>query len=346
MAWSVPKNSKRQVDKAGRALAEGRLPTHQQNEALQVINNWRSSHSFPMNTFQVNLRQRARRIDNEALVAQRLKRVPSIVAKLRRFDGMKLSRMQDIGGCRAVVGSVDVVFALCNSYLNSEIRHVLVNQKDYIAEPKASGYRGVHLVYRYRSDRNETYNGHLIEVQIRSGLQHAWATAVETMGTFLRQALKSSEGSTEWLHFFALVSSAFAIREGCKVVPGTPTDYDVILEEIRSQEDRLKVADRLTAFGEALRTLEDAGIRGSKYYLMVLKPAEETLDIVGYRKNELAQATEAYLEAEKSVSNIEGADAVLVAADSLDSLRKAYPNYFLDTKTFLAELSSILGGKG
>lgn len=345
MVWAVPENSKRQVDRAGRALAEGGLPLREENDALQVINNWRSSHSFPMNTFQVALRQRARRIDRDALVAQRLKRVPSIVAKLRRFDGMKLSRMQDIGGCRAVVNSVDDVFMLRKSYLQSDIRHVFVNHKDYIAEPKASGYRGVHLVYRYRSDRNETYNGHLVEVQLRSALQHAWATAVETMGTFLRQALKSSEGSTEWLRFFALVSSAFAAREGHGVVPCTPDDYQVLLQEIRSQEDRLKVGDRLAAFGEALRTLEEAGIRDSQYYLMVLKPAEETLDIWGYRKNQLNLATDAYLEAEKSVANFEGADVVLVAADSLDALRKAYPNYFLDTNTFLLELSRVIDGQ-
>lgn len=345
MVWAVPEYTKGEIDRAGRALAGGDLAGPLENEALQIINNWRSSHSFPMNTFQVTLRQRARRIDREALVAQRLKRVPSIIAKLRRFERMNLSRMQDIGGCRAVVNDVDDVFALRESYLTSDIRHVLVNEKDYIADPKRSGYRGIHLVYRYRSERNETYNGLLIEVQIRSGLQHAWATAVETMGTFLRQALKSSEGSTAWLRFFALVSSAFASREGYETVPGTPEEYKTLLRSIRSQENRLKVADRLAAFGEALRTLENAGIRDSQYYLMVLKPSEETLDIVGYRKNQLSQATEAYLSAEKAIADTEGADAVLVAADSLDALRKAYPNYFLDTKTFLMELSRVLDGR-
>lgn len=345
MAWTVPEYSKGEVDRAGDTLAKGQASVEDENYALQVLNNWRSSHSFPLNTFQVTLRERARRIDSEALVAQRLKRVSSILAKLRRFDKMNLSRMQDIGGCRAVVNTVDEVFDLRKSYLQSDIRHALVNHKDYIEEPKSSGYRGVHLVYRYRSDRNETYNGHLIEVQLRSGLQHAWATAVETMGTFLQQALKSSEGSTEWLRFFALVSSAFAAREGCTSVPDTPDEYQKLLHDIREQENRLKVADRLDAFGEALRTLEEAGIRDSQYYLMVLKPAEQTLDISGFKKNQLDQAAERYLEAEKEIATVEGADAVLVAADSLDGLRKAYPNYFLDTKTFLFELSQVIEGE-
>ena len=36
-------------------------------------------------------------------VAQRLKRVPAIMLKLVRFPNMDLSRMQYVGGCRAVL---------------------------------------------------------------------------------------------------------------------------------------------------------------------------------------------------------------------------------------------------
>jgi hypothetical protein len=67
-----------------------------------------------------------------------------------------------------------------------------------------------------------TYNGLRIEMQLRSRLQHAWATAVETVGTFLRQALKSSQGEGAWLKFFALMGSALARREHTPLVPGTP----------------------------------------------------------------------------------------------------------------------------
>ncbi len=44
----------------------------------------------------------------------------------------------------------------------------------------------------------------LIELQLRTRLQHEWATAVETMGTFLQSSLKSSQGPEEWLDFFSL----------------------------------------------------------------------------------------------------------------------------------------------
>jgi len=60
-------------------------------------------------------------------------------------------------------------------------------------------------------------------MQIRSQLQHAWATAVETVGTFLQQALKSSQGDEGWQRFFALMGNAMAMRERRPPVPNTPT---------------------------------------------------------------------------------------------------------------------------
>jgi len=58
-----------------------------------------------------------------------------------------------------------------------------------------------------------------VELQIRTKLQHLWATAVETMGTFLGQALKSRQGSQDWLDFFTLISSAFSFIEGTPQIP-------------------------------------------------------------------------------------------------------------------------------
>ncbi len=53
----------------------------------------------------------------------------------------------------------------------------------------------------------------LIEVQLRTRLQHNWATAVETVGIFTGEALKSSQGNEDWQDFFRLVSTWFAHKE-------------------------------------------------------------------------------------------------------------------------------------
>ncbi|MEO9230043.1 MAG: DUF6456 domain-containing protein [Devosia sp.] len=137
-------------------------------------------------------------MDPDILVAQRIKRMSSIEMKLQRFPTMTLSQMQDIGGCRAVVSDASTVNDLVDSYLTSDLKHKLHTNDDYIISPKDTGYRGRHLIYRYYSDKIATYNDLKIEMQFRSQFQHAWATAVEIVGTFTRQALKSSQGEENW----------------------------------------------------------------------------------------------------------------------------------------------------
>ena len=314
--------------------------------ALDVVNNWRACHGFPLNTFQVNLRQASRKIDPASLVAQRTKRHVSVFHKLDRFRKMKLTQMQDIGGCRAVLNNVDAVARLNDYYRNeSQIKHKLITSDDYIAYPRLSGYRGIHLVYRYYSDKMEVYNGLKIEIQIRSLHQHAWATAVETVGTFVRQALKSSWGQEDWLRFFALMGSAIAIREKMPLVPGTPTNRADLIKELRHYVDTLNVTQRLQAYGSALQLVERSASHDNHFYLLKLDPSASQLTVTGYSSRRLGQAQEEYAIAENEVRMNQGTDAVLVSVDSLTSLQRAYPNYFADTDVFLQLVNQALEGR-
>jgi hypothetical protein len=339
MAWSSPQYSRARVDWAGRVLI-GRESGDQSN-ALQIINNWRGSHSFPLNTFQMGLRNRSRQVDREALVAQRIKRLSSIEEKLRRERSMQLSQMQDIGGCRAVLPGVAQVCAVRDSFLQSRVKHRLAKQNDYIADPKVSGYRGIHLVYRYVSDKKDTYNGLQIEVQIRSQLQHAWATAVETVGTFLEQSLKASQGSEEWLHFFVLMGSAIALREKTALVPRTPTSRPQLVREIKQHMASLDVESRLAAYHATIPLLTVPEVKGAKYFLVELRPADRSVSVTPFREKELPEATQRYLEVERALKG-PGAEAVLVSVESIDALRRAYPNYFLDTRLFIAAMKAAV----
>jgi hypothetical protein len=93
--------------------------------ALDIVNNWRSSHSFPLNIFTVGLKRRAKGIDAQCIIAQRIKRMSSIELKLRRFPTMTKAQMQDLGGCRAVMSSVPAVNRLVKAYrvVTSSIRY-------------------------------------------------------------------------------------------------------------------------------------------------------------------------------------------------------------------------------
>jgi hypothetical protein len=108
MAWARPEYSKRRVNDAGTLVAawsEEDEEFQKYLQALDVVNNWRSAHNFPLNTFHVGLKRRGRLIDSGLITAQRIKRLSSIEHKLSRFPTMTLSQMQDIGGCRAIMRS-------------------------------------------------------------------------------------------------------------------------------------------------------------------------------------------------------------------------------------------------
>lgn len=337
MAWTSPQYSKTVVDRAGQTLISDFRSREDLEQSFQIISNWRSSHSFPLNTFQMSLRKKAGLADSSSLVAQRIKRLSSIEAKLRNEGSMQLSRMQDIGGCRAVLGDVPHVRRLRESYEEGHLKHRLVKENDYIASPKASGYRSLHRVYRYFSDKNDTYNGLQIEIQMRSQLQHAWATAVETVDTFLGQSLKASRGSEDWLRFFSLMGSALAVREGTPLVPGTPDSHAELRAEIRDYATSLDVDAALRAYGLALKSTEMPEARGARYFLMELRPTQGSIKVTAYTSRHLSLATQRYLEVERALVG-RGAEAVLVSVDSLSVLRRAYPNYFLDSNKFLAAL--------
>lgn len=341
--WVAPAFSRGEVNRAGSLLARNGVDADVLaiGHALDVVNNWRSSHSFPLNALQIALRQRSAWISEASIVAQRLKRVPSIIQKLRRIPRMNLARMQDIGGARAVLPTMAHVDRLRDVYRDRRTRHQLAGERDYVRHPKESGYRSIHLVYRYHSDRNDRYNGLQIELQLRTRLQHAWATAVETVGTFLGQSLKSSQGREDWLRFLKLIGSGFALAEGGPVAGNVPADSGALMTEIRNAATGLRVKERLEAFRYALKEVGLKELHGYRYFLLVLRPEEESLRISGFRDGELTKATEAYLTQEKNLANTAG-DTVLVSSDSLESLRRAFPNYFLDTRTFVEEMDRLL----
>ncbi|MEJ5976743.1 RelA/SpoT domain-containing protein [Novosphingobium sp. PS1R-30] len=281
----------------------------------------------------MNLRRKGRALDDECLIAQRIKRLSSIEHKLSRFPSMKLSQMQDIGGCRAILKDVKLVNALVSDFKSSDIKHKLSSEDDYIISPKTSGYRGIHLVYRYFSDRKETYNDLKIELQIRSQLQHAWATSVEVVGTLIRQALKSSQGEDDWLQFFRLMGSAIAIEEGCGPVPNTPKSEMALSREIRKLARTLRPIQRLDNYSKMIQVVEKSAKR-ARYYLLELRPDAGRLSVTGYMEAASKAASDDYLKVERSLSADDGDEAVLVSVDSIDALRKTYPNYFLDTTVF------------
>lgn len=342
--WKVPEYSKRQINDAGEVIRNENLSDSERKTALAVIDNWRSSHAYPLHVFYMNLRGKVGS-RKDILVAERLKRLESIVGKLQREEGMNLYRMQDIGGCRMVVPTIDEVYQYSQRFQKSRIRHELKKVNDYIQNPKKSGYRSLHLIYRFVTDSpgKDAYNqsAMLIELQFRTHLQHIWATALETIGLFTNQALKAGQGSKEILRFFVVVSSLFAIKEGYPVVPGTVADENELISELEQINDQFHVIDMLRAIRTVIEHDGDSIPDKKGYFVLMLNYEKHLLRRYYFKPSELDKANDLY-DILENRNREKPLDIVLVRADSYSTVKAAYPNYFLDIGEFIELVEGYL----
>ncbi len=353
MGWEKKGFEKIDVNKVGNILRKPDIPEEEFNKAIEILNKWRAIHSYPLHIFQMTLENASKKFNKGSLTAQRLKRSNSIINKLNRSyagrsPSMNLSQMQDIAGCRAIVSNVKIARKLYNDYyLKGNLKHRKVGKKDYVSEPKQDGYRSLHVIYEFKSDKGKNeYNGLRVEVQIRSKLQHLWSTAVETVDFFTRQAIKFNEGRLDWTDFFRLVSSAFAILEKSPIIINTPLDKKKLYNEIKKKEKDLSVIKRMAGWTSAMRFFNEEvkkKMKGkAKFFLLDLDILGERLRVESYTEQQKEEAIKDYSELEKRHQGRIDYDVVLVGAETTKDLKKAYPNYFVDTRDFIFELKKIL----
>lgn len=206
------------VNRAGRTLRRwmeqpGRPADSDVREALDVLAAFRAAHARPLTAVRDALRAALLAEGCAVDVSERLKRADTILDKLLRQPGMALSRMQDIGGCRAVVTNVEVLRRV-QARLVRELEPIRTD--DYIERPRSSGYRAVHLVVRLE-DRQ-------IEIQLRTRLMHVWAMTVEAASGQSGRDLKSGAGPSHALERLERLADTFAEIEGS----GSLAEGDVI----------------------------------------------------------------------------------------------------------------------
>lgn len=231
--------SKSQVNKAGdlaRAFRAAPVDPDDQfkgfdvdelGNALEAITWWRGEHAKPLSRTAVSLRHHVEKEDalvgGRIDVTQRLKRRPTILDKLDREPGMNLARMGDIGGVRARMPSIGHVYAVSRRLKKN---WTVVRTSDYIAAPKASGYRAIHHVIKR--------SGYLIEVQLRTERQDAWANQLEEDGRNLGIPFKFGQGDEKYHDYFRAVSQVFAYLDADERIP------DEAIDELRRTTDQVR----------------------------------------------------------------------------------------------------------
>lgn len=340
--WKIVEYSRSQIIKAGKTIKKANTTTDEIKYATEVVDNWRAAHAFPMHIIYMHLRRMGEHKGN-IVVAERLKRLDSIVNKLKREPNMSLWAMQDLGGCRFIAPTVDDVYRYADKYENSRKRHELVSTYDYIKQPKDSGYRSLHRVYKYHSDSVDTYNKNmLIEIQFRTHLQHLWATAVETMGLFTKETIKAGQGDADVKRFFLLISALFAKRENQPIPPDVIDDIDEIITELEWINANNNYLDFLSGIRVAVNfQTKNIKERKAGYFILVLNYNTKRLSIKSFMPSQFDEANSIYNSIERTRAETK-IDAVLVNVSSFKSLKSAYPNYFSDIGEFLDIVKSCL----
>ncbi|MER8693303.1 RelA/SpoT domain-containing protein [Mesorhizobium opportunistum] len=312
---------------------------------FSIANNWRDSHFLPMRSvrFSVGHHMKALRLKGD--IASRPKRLASICRKLREST-TNLDTMNDIGGCRAIMPDIYSVRLLLASMRDKFPHEIRSREFNYIDEPKPDGYRSHHIVlqYRPRTAETEAFQGRRIELQVRTTLQHSWATAVEAVGLFRRQDLKHGNGEQDWLRLFQLMSAEFAQVEQCPIPVGVP-DHDDRVRELRDIDRRIGATTMLEYIAN-INSHSGSIVQstGPARHHLIQYSTDRNVTIESFRTILLGALKLTDLEAKIALRGLDWT-AVLVEVEKVEKLVEIYQNYFGGVSLFARSLKSICSGK-
>ena len=292
-------------------------------------------------------------------MAKRLKRTPSIVNKLTRLKGkLQLTTMNDIAGCRVILSNKKKVYKLNKLLLTKTVFEL---RKDYIKIPRESGYRSLHLIGKFS---NENQDKHYVELQIRTLVQHYWATAVEIIDLFTNQSIKSNMGDRQWESWFKYLSELFEIFEDNPYLHSSSAKSNAVYYKdayLKNKNNKLafmlfkvysltKDLDIIKKFQLFTKSIDIANeqlknISQKGFVLIVIDKVENnrfSINSEFFLETEFAIANEKYLEAEKNTLNDTHYVTAFVATNALGGIKEAYPNYFADSTKFLEYLGILI----
>lgn len=318
-----PGGSKSRVNRAGDAI-RARRPTA---DDLDVVEEWRAAHRAVLNTFQAILRNRTRKDD--VSVAQRHKRKKTIFDKLDRLPKMELARMDDVAGCRLIFKNTKALIAFREKFHKAKFNHRRrgdIDKYNYIKSPKETGYRGIHDIYEYdvNSSVGRALTGLYVEIQYRTLVQHAWATAVELIGFVTESQPKFRKGDKRYETAMALAAEVLA-----RAFENTKGPFPDLLN--REVVERFLAVDKEIGLLRTLQGLNaaDKTFTEKRNAILIFSAAGD-LEVLDYR-----DATDAIRELFQLEKRYPDRDIVLVRADTSEEVRLAFKNYFSDARDFI-----------
>jgi ppGpp synthetase/RelA/SpoT-type nucleotidyltranferase len=337
--------TKKELDDVGDVLVQ----KPQDEDALKVLNEWRSLHTYFLQDVIFNTPCNPKDLigsdvyDFSISISSRPKRAAAIIDKLQRMPRLKLSRMQDIVGVRYVLKSSKPLIATENNWFADFVAQQadclsetfeIERTSDYINKPRATGYRGYHFILKYNNTSSD-FNGLRFELQIRTHYQHLWAMAVEMVDMVYGKTLKTSkENDLEgWSDFFRCVSALFACRENM------PVPNIKVINDDRSIHNEVMRLGREKTFFTKLSMISNIAnspaLEHCAYWVLEVDVKRHCSKSRGYDK--LSDAVALCEAREQNPDCLRGdVNVVLVSAQGFRDIREAYPSYFLDIGEFLS----------
>ncbi len=319
-------HSKSRIDKAGQALAKGKARSEEELVELEgVFDDFRKEHLKPLTDLTIELQRWLTDYGAKYYIAQRLKRKPQIVRKLTRLH-VRLSQLQDIGGCRIIVADnrdVDRIQRFLTERLSKTTEIKITDYREKGRDD--TGYRALHLLF--------TRNGLSLELQVRSQIQHYWAESIERTSVVYGHHLKEKEGDPRVINYFKALSDVFyEIESGRQPAPQSKIEIDklrVTTEEIIVASDSNKVFDSFVN-EDIIKTLTaiESKRTGFNNWIMVFNwntGSFTTWDIVD-RDPELASAK--YGDYERQFPAQHGFEVVMIGSSDVATVRETHSHYF------------------
>lgn len=168
--------SKTQIDRLGDRLKEGSAG----EVDLRLLDDYRRSFGEAYENVVRTIRERLRLEP----MGRPAKSTSSIIEKLGR-ETIRLSQIQDIAGCRIVVTDITQQERIVASLRVLFPEAVIVDRRNN----PSHGYRAAHIIVMI--------SGKLIEIQVRSRLQHLWAELSEKLSDVIDPSIKYGGGGEQ-----------------------------------------------------------------------------------------------------------------------------------------------------
>lgn len=322
--------SKSKIDKAGRILSDvSREYDEISLESEQVFDDYRKLHLEPLTRLTLEIQSWLQSFDKNYFIAQRLKRKPQILRKLRRLS-VRLTQLQDIGGCRIIVeenrGVDDLLRFISNSIERTGFAKV-VRHTDYRERGRDdTGYRAYHLIL--------DVEGVQIELQLRSRIQHYWSESIERTSVIYGKRLKEKEGDPVVIEYFKRFSDALFTIE---TDHGLSRDSEIELQAKRQlAEAVISQASSLKSLGghvnqDIVRTMaeregQSRGLLNNWVLVFDWNDGNFVLwDVVG---RNIDEAVAAYARYEAEFPEEEKYEVVMIGTSDISTVPQTHSHYF------------------